>query len=78
MLKQTQYFFFFLLQDLKVRSTILDILGQIKEEAKFLATTTKYIHQKRERQRKDLGINESKVGCYAISKLLESIFEWQG
>lgn len=54
------------------------MLSQIKEEAKFLATTTKYIHQKRERQRKDLGINESKVGCYAISKLLESIFEWQG
>lgn len=37
-----------------------------------------YSPKERERQRKDLGINERKVGCYGISELLESIFEWQG
>ena len=60
--KQTQDFFFFL-QDLKVTSTVLDILSQIKEEAKFLATTTKYIHQKRERGReRTLGLMKGRLG----------------
>ena len=50
LISKCKIFFFFFLQDLKVTSTVLDILSQIKEEAKFLATTTKYIHQKRERE----------------------------
>lgn len=57
------FFFFFFLQDLKVTSTVLDILSQIKEEAKFLATTTKYIHQKRERGReRTLGLMKGRLG----------------
>ena len=62
--KQMQDFFLlFFLQDLKVTSTVLDILSQIKEEAKFLATTTKYIHQKRERGReRTLGLMKGRLG----------------